>query len=138
MRPLAIAQHLWVSQHGIVVAHPHLDKRLPGRANAELGHARPGRLLQIESPDQGLGHFLARETDHILEGGHRLGLRQGVGAEFDGGAGVGQRLETLRLNERAIQIENHGLDHRITSPSVSVATNTKRTPSPRSSTFCGI
>jgi hypothetical protein len=49
---------------------------------------------------------------HIPEGLHYLGLVEFAGAQLDGGAGVGDGLEPLRLHQRAVQVKDHRSDHR--------------------------
>src|SRR5215203_7075181 len=63
------------------------------------------------------GHLLTREPHEICEGGLDLMLIQ-AGTQLCGGAGVGDRLQLLGLDQGTVQIEDERANHARLTPLV--------------------
>ena len=111
MGPLVPPDYLRIGQQIFVDCQPHLDIRLPGSFDAELIHTRLGFFNQVKALHQKLGHFPARPADNVLESLDDLLFPQSVRAEFNGSLGIGQRLQFLRLDQRPVQVKDHGSNH---------------------------
>ncbi len=98
VRVAVLLDEFRVAEHLVVDAQPYLNVSLPGPIYAELLHARTRCLLQPEALHQTDGNLPSREADEVLEGLDDL-LFVEVGAQLDGGAGIGEGLELFRLDQ---------------------------------------